>query len=322
MGQLAMNRNVESLGSCEFDLIVVGGGIFGACAAWDAVLRGWSVALIEQSDFGSGASANSFKMVHGGIRYLQHADLVRLRESSFERSAFLRVAPHLVQPLPIAIPTYGHGRKGRVFLGAGMTVYDALTFDRNRGIGDPNRRIPRSRFMDRNEVLDLYPGLPSDGLTGAAIFCDGQMYNPPRLVLAFVQSAADAGAVVANYVEAIGLMRKDDRIVGVVARDHFDGSEIEIRARVTLNAAGPWAEALLGRCSQPVVAETGTYSRDACFIVPRRFDHPYALAVSGQTSDPDAVLSREARHLFAVPWRNHTPYWGLACRRSKWARRG
>src|SRR5271163_4815916 len=102
-----MKRNLGELASDEFDVLVVGGGAFGAAAAWDAALRGLRVALIEQSDFGSGASAECFKMVHGGIRYLQHADVGRLRSSCAERSAMLRIAPHLVTPLPIVVPTYG-----------------------------------------------------------------------------------------------------------------------------------------------------------------------------------------------------------------------
>ena len=96
-----------------YDVVIVGGGIFGACAAWDATLRGLSVAILEQTDFAHAASANCFKMIHGGIRYLQHADVVRLRQSTAERSAFLRVAPHLARPLPIFIPTYGHGPRAR-----------------------------------------------------------------------------------------------------------------------------------------------------------------------------------------------------------------
>src|ERR1700683_2356022 len=114
-----MKRNLEELASDEFDVLVVGGGAFGAAAAWDAALRGLRVALIDQRDFGSGASAECFKMVHGGIRYLQHADIRRLRFSCAQRSALLKIAPHLVNPLPIVIPTYGYGRQGKPFLATG-----------------------------------------------------------------------------------------------------------------------------------------------------------------------------------------------------------
>src|SRR5580658_579415 len=122
-----MKRTLASLTEREFDVLVIGGGAFGAAAAWNASLRGLSVALIDQADFGSGASAECFKMVHGGIRYLQHADIPRLRSSCAERTALLRIAPHLVRPLPIVVPTFGFGRKGKTLLGAGMYLYDLLT---------------------------------------------------------------------------------------------------------------------------------------------------------------------------------------------------
>ncbi len=197
-----MTRDIGAIRGQEFDVLVVGGGAFAACAAWESALRGYSVALIEANDFGSGTSANSFKMVHGGIRYLQHLDLPRLWASCKERSALLRIAPHLVKPLPIALPTYGHGRSGKEFLGAGFLAYDALTVGRNRGIADRSRHIPTASFMSRAEVLNRFDGVDSGKLTGAAVFNDAQMYHPPRLVLAFIVSAIREGAVALNYVEA------------------------------------------------------------------------------------------------------------------------
>jgi glycerol-3-phosphate dehydrogenase len=301
-----VKRRTAELAEQEFDLLIVGGGIFGACAAWDAALRGFSVALIEKEDFGSGASANSFKMVHGGIRYLQHADIRRLRNSCFERSAMLRIAPHLVEPLPIVIPTYGYLQQGKPFLGTGMLLYDLLTYDRNRDIHDKARHIPISRFLSRRQTLDLFPDINRSGLTGATVFSDGQMYNPTRLVLAFVQSAAEAGARICNYIEATSFVKNRHAITGVTARDVLTDEKFGIRARVTLNATGPWAEDLLNRTDEKVAINKGTYSRDACFVIRRRFDHPFALAVQGRTRDPGAVLSREARHLFLVPWRDYT----------------
>ena len=161
-----VERNIKELAQEAYDLVVIGGGIFAACAAWDATLRGLKVGLIEQTDFCAGTSANSFKMVHGGIRYLQHADIVRLRSSCHERSAMLRIAPHLVHPLPIMIPTYGYGKSGKFFLGTGMYLYDLLTLGRNRGIHDPKRHIPWTRFFSRQQVLKEFPDLSADGLTG------------------------------------------------------------------------------------------------------------------------------------------------------------
>jgi glycerol-3-phosphate dehydrogenase len=238
---------------------------------------------------------------------MQHGDVYRVRQSSHERRAFLKVAPHLVSPLPIVIPTYGHGMKGKAALRAGMALYDLLTIDKNRGVPDASRQIPWGRPISRDRILELFPGLEREGLTGGAVFCDGQMYNPPRLVLAFLKSAVAAGAAAANYVEATGLLRKDDTVVGVVARDTLSGDALEIRAKVVLNAAGPYAERLLARAADIRLSPPGTYSRDACFVVPRRLlDGDLALAVQGKTHDPEAVLSRGERHLFIAPWRNYT----------------
>ena len=301
-----MNRDIEALSSKEFDVLVVGGGIFGACAAWDACLRGYSVALIEKEDFCSGVSANSFKVVHGGIRYLQHGDMIRLRSSCSERAALLRVAPHLIKPLPIMIPTYGHGKSGKAFLGAGMYLYDLLTLDRNRKTKDPARTVPWSRLLGRDEVLREFPGLPQERLTGGTVFNDGQIYNPPRHVLSFIKSALEHGACIANYVEAVDILKSGDAAVGVKAHDKVDDESFDIRARVVLNASGPWAERLLNRSAVVDHGPEITYSRDTCFLINRRFTSSHGLAIQGQTHDPDALLSRPARHIFLMPWRKYT----------------
>ena len=303
---VVVRRNVSALARKEFDLVIVGGGIFGICAAWDATQRGLSVALVDRNDFAHATSANCFKIVHGGIRYLQHADVVRIRESSEERNAFLRIAPHLVRPLPIVIPTYGHGVKGKELLGLGLALYDLITWDRNRGILDSERQIPCGHFISRQETIDLFPGLGRDGLTGAAIIYDGQMYNPARLALSFLRSAVEDGAEAANYIEATGFLRSGTRVTGIQARDSLTGEQFHIRGRVVLNAAGPWAERLLGLHLGIGLAPKGTYSRDAFFVVRRALRETHALAINAKTMDPDAILSRQTRHLFLVPWRGYT----------------
>jgi len=301
-----MHRDLPELARTEYDLLIVGGGAAGAAAAREAALRGLKTALIEREDFGAGASAHCFKVVHGGIRYIQHGDVRRLRASCHERSVFLRLAPHLVKPLPFVIPTYGMGKSSKWFLGAGMLIYDLLSADRNLNTNDPSRRIRWTRFFSRDETLAMFPGVPGAGLTGAAAFEDGQMHNPPRLVLAFAMAADQLGASVANYVEAESLLLRDKRVYGVAARDRLTGERFDIRARVVLNAAGPWAEGLLKGVSRSVGTSPGTYSRDACFLINRRPSGPWALALQGATQDADAVLSRSARHLFMVPWRDKT----------------
>jgi glycerol-3-phosphate dehydrogenase len=300
-----MQRNLSALADRVFDVLVIGGGASGAATAREAALRGFATALIEKEDFGHGASAHCFKVVHGGIRYLQHADIKRLRSSCKERANFLRIAPHLVSPLPFVSPTYGQGKDSKWFLGAGMTVYDMLSADVNRHVLDLSRRIKRTKFLSRDAVLNLFPNIERRRLTGAAIFEDGQMYSPPRLVLGFVQAAAELGAVVANHVEAEALISKNSRIEGVTAIDRLTGDRFDIRAKLVINASGPWAEGVLGTLgkSQPAV---GAYSRDTCFVISRKQSVRMALAVQGQKADADALLARNARHLFLVPWRDST----------------
>ena len=259
-----MRRNLSALMDKEYDLIVIGGGAFGACTAWDAALRGLSVALVERGDFCHATSANCFKIVHGGIRYLQHGDLVRLRQSSRERNILLRIAPHLVEPLPIVLPTYGHGMQGKELLNIALKGYDFLTFDRNRGIGDPDRRIPNGRVLTRDETLQLFPDLDRNGLTGAGIIYDGHMYSPPRLTLGVLKSAEEAGAVLVNYVEATEFIQTEKGICGIKARDMLSQQMFEARAKMVVNAAGPWAEELLKRSIGINVTPPSTFSRDAC----------------------------------------------------------
>ena len=304
--ELDLKRRLSELTDVRHDLVVVGGGAFGACAAWEAASRGLSVALVEKGDFCAATSANHLKVVHGGIRYLQHLDFKRVRESCHERSALLRIAPHLVQPLPIVMPTYGRGADGAAMLWAGLRLYDLVAFDRNSGIEDEARRIPGGRIVSRAECLELFPSIEARGLTGAGLFYDGQFYNPPRLVLAFLQSAVGAGARIANYAEATGFIRDQDGVGGVIVRDRLTGAELEVRGKIVLNAAGPWAARLLRTTPDAELPAEPTFSRDAGFVVRGRRGGNHALAMRVGTKDPDAVLSRKGRHVFLVPWRDYS----------------
>src|SRR5690606_35381424 len=189
-------------------------------------------------------------------------------------------------------------------LGAGMLLYDALTADRNVGVRGRDRRIPLTRFLGAGRVQELFPQVERRGLSGAAVFCDAQMYNPTRLVLAIVTAAVEEGALAVNHARAVRLLRSGDTVVGAAVRDELTGETADVRARVVVNAAGPWARELVADNLDRTVQ--GTYSRDACFLVRRKFPHPYALAVQGRTKDPDALVARSARHLFLVPWRQWT----------------
>lgn len=300
-----MKRDLSRLSNTPYDLVIVGGGIFGCCALWEAALRGLKAVLVEKNDFSHATSANHFKVAHCGIRYIQHGDIPRLRESSRERSALMRIAPHLVHTVPILIPTYGHGTKGKLFLGAGMTLYDLLTLDRNNGILE-EKKIKKTRYLDTKKVLSLFPGLPSKGLTGGAVFEEGQMYNPPRLALSFVRAAVEKGADAANHLEAVGVIRKGGRILGLRARDTLTGEALDILCKMVLNTSGPWANQFIREKVGISIKPPPTFSRDLAFVIPRYFENEYGLAMATQTMDADSLVDRGGRHLFAMPWRDCT----------------
>ncbi|MBE0568111.1 MAG: glycerol-3-phosphate dehydrogenase/oxidase [Deltaproteobacteria bacterium] len=301
-----MKKNIRNLTEKEFDLVVVGGGIFGACAAWDATQRGLKVALLEKGDFSHATSAHHLKMVHGGIRYMQHGDVIRVWESSRERAALLKVAPHLVHPLPVVMPTYGHGKKGKTVLRTGVFLYDLLTLNRNRRIPDKGRQIPRGRMITRQEVLKHFPGVDQRGLTGGAVFYDSQMYSPPRLALSFIRSAANAGAEVANYIEVTQFLKRENRVEGIRATNVLTGERLEVRSKMVLNTAGPWASKLLESGMGLHLEQKPVFSRDVCFVVSRPPSGEFALACQIKTGDADAIFSRGGRHLFVAPWRDCT----------------
>ena len=298
-----MKRDIRGLANGYFDLLIVGGGIYGAAAAWDATLRGLSVALIDKADFAGATSANSLKIIHGGLRYLQQADLRRMRESIRERTALLRIAPHLVHPLPVIVPTYGHGLRGREVFAAALLFNDLISRDRD-GLADPDKRLPPGRLLTRQECLELLPGLPDEGLTGAALFYDAQVYNSERLVLSFLRSAAAAGAQVANYVEAVGPLMRGNRVVGVEAEDVLSGQRLAIRARVVLIAAGPWLSSVL-RAFDGKRLGLGIRSAKAVNVVTRQLfqTHAVGLHVHGAPADEGGAAGPGGQLLFIAPWR-------------------
>ncbi len=217
-GGASVKRDLGALAEREHDVVIVGGGIHGVAAAWDAASRGLRVALVEAEDFGSGTSWNSLKTIHGGLRYLQTLDLKRMRESIRERRTLLRIAPALVRPLPFVVPTYGHGPKGREALGLGLWLNDVVSSDRNRGL-PAERQIPHGRLLSRREVLDLFPGVPEDGLNGGASWTDAQVESSERLTIGFARAAADAGAVLCNHLAAVAFLRRGAAVTGIRGRD-------------------------------------------------------------------------------------------------------
>jgi len=301
----SVKRDIGALASREFDLAIVGGGVYGAAIAWDASLRGLTVALVERNDFGSGTSFNSLKTIHGGVRYLQHGDLKRIRESVRERRNLMRVAPHLVHPLPFLVPTYeGSLGRSRAALRLALFVNDLVSWDRNRD-APADKHLPPGRVLSREECLKLAPDLDASGLTGGALWYDAQMYNSDRLTLSFVLSAAREGAVAANFVEAEGFVRRGDRVQGIVAKDSLAGGVFEIRGRMVINASGPSVDRLLARAGGEKRKRL-FHSSKAMNLVTRPLVENVALG-----------LTRGGPLLCIAPWRHvslvgtlHLPYEG------------
>ncbi|MFI5311677.1 MAG: glycerol-3-phosphate dehydrogenase/oxidase [Gemmatimonadales bacterium] len=224
----------ERLARGPFDVLVVGGGINGAGIARDAALRGLRVALVERDDFASGTSSRSSRLVHGGVRYLEHGYLHLVFESSRERHILLDIAPHLVRPLQFTWPVYRGARIPRWKLAAGLWLYDLLAQFRN---------VKRHRTLGVAGVLTMEPRLAHAQLTGGASYYDAAT-DDARLTLANVVDAARAGAVVLNHAEVTSLVFENERAAGLTVRDRFLDRTIEVRAAVLVNATGPWTDAI------------------------------------------------------------------------------
>jgi glycerol-3-phosphate dehydrogenase len=217
------------LESRTFDVLIIGGGITGCGVARDAAMQGLSVALIEREDFAAGTSGRSSRLVHGGLRYLEHGHLHLVFEASRERRTLSRIAPHLVRPLSFTWPVYENARVSRWKLRAGLLLYDALSLFRNLG---------GRRNLRPDDVAALEPGLRALGIQGGAIYYDAAT-DDMRLTLANARSAAELGAAVANHVELREVLQ-DGNLTRAVAIDTLTGATLRIAARVVVSAAGAW----------------------------------------------------------------------------------
>lgn len=294
-----MQRDLTKMSATTYDLIVVGGGITGASTAWDAALRGLKVALLEKDDFAHATTSGSSKLVHGGLRYLVNGELKLVRESLRERRIWENTAPHMVHPLPFILPTYGHGMKSGPVLSIGLAFYDLLSYDRNF-VSDDDKKIPGFRTVSREEALKLMPSLKRDGLTGAKIYYDCQMFAPERLCLECIEGAVEYGADAANYAEVTDFVIESSidtgrRIAGVHVKDRFTGETHMIRGKLVINAAGPWADTLMG------LAEGGAPKRR---LIRSKGIHIITREISGKNAL--AIQSDIGGHFFVIPWRDHT----------------
>ncbi|WP_229072252.1 glycerol-3-phosphate dehydrogenase/oxidase [Actinoplanes sp. DH11] len=272
----------------EIDVLVVGAGVVGAGAALDAATRGLSVGLIEARDFASGTSSRSSKLIHGGLRYLEMLDFSLVREALRERGLLIqKLAPHLVRPVPFLLPLQ-HRAWERLYLGAGVALYDTLA------LSGGNTGLPRHRHLSRMEALKAFPSLRPESLIGAIRYYDAQV-DDARHTMFLVRTAAAHGAHVAPRTEMIGFLREGRRVVGVRARDVESGAEFDIRARTVINATGVWT----GDSQAMLAGERGQFkiaaSKGIHLVVPRD-------RISARTG---MILRTATSVLFVIPWDRH-----------------
>jgi glycerol-3-phosphate dehydrogenase len=284
-------RDLPRLAEREFDVLVVGGGIYGLTTAYDAAQRGLAVAVIDRGDFGGATSFNHLKTIHGGLRYLQSADFARMRAAVRERRTFARIAPRLVAPVAFVMPTGASLTRNQFAMRAAVMVDALLAGDRNTGVDD-GRRLPAGRVIAGRECRRLFDGA-IDLVSSAVLWYDYVTVNGERLTLSFAKAAATHGAILANYVEACSALRSGPRIAGVGARDSLTGRTFEIRARVLVNATGPWGRKMLDRAE---VAGRRWPLLKAMNLVTSRPARQTALVASAPSG----------RALVMLPWNGHT----------------
>ena len=311
---VARERALEVLERESFDLLVIGGGITGAGVALDAASRGYSVALVERSDYASGTSSRSSKLVHGGLRYLQNFDLGLVREALLERSLMVKLAPHLVRPLQMVVPAFGGARPDRL-VGIGLNMYDVMAAPALRGRREARRnaqqrasRAPgeeepdsdwspaRHRMISGEEVGSLLPALAQRSPTSGYLFYDCQT-DDVRLVLTVLGEAERFGAICANRLqvtEFLGQAGIGEPLAGVKALDGESGQEILIRAANVINATGVWADQLRSE-ELHTEAEVPT-------IVPSRGTHVLVANADLSLHAGAIVPAGEGRSIFALPW--------------------
>ncbi|WP_300680505.1 glycerol-3-phosphate dehydrogenase/oxidase [Nocardioides sp.] len=275
-------------GEGELDVLVVGGGVVGAGVALDAVTRGLATGLVEQRDLASGTSSRSSKLVHGGLRYLEMLDFALVREALEERGLLLtRLAPHLVRPVPFLYPLT-HRLWERPYVGAGLMMYDGMAMAGKYDMG-----LPRHRHLTRKGVARIAPDFRTDEISGAIQYYDAQV-DDARLVMTVARTAARHGAHVATRVRVTGFLREGERVVGVRALDLEHDRELEIRAKVVVNAAGVWTDEIQelvgGRGALQVQASKGVH-----LVVPR----------DRIRSESGIILRTEKSVLFVIPWGRH-----------------
>ncbi|MET0997727.1 MAG: glycerol-3-phosphate dehydrogenase/oxidase [Marmoricola sp.] len=291
LGPGSRAKALDAMEAGGLDVLVVGAGVVGAGTALDAVSRGLSTALVEQRDFASGTSSRSSKLVHGGLRYLEMFDFGLVKEALEERGLLLtKLAPHLVRPVPFLYPL--HHTWERPYVGAGLVLYDGMAALGARA-GKHEMGVPRHKHLFRKQLARIAPDLRTDELAGAIRYYDCQV-DDARLVMNIARTAAAYGAHVASRTKVTGFLREGDRVVGVRVVDLENDREIEVRAKVVVNAGGVWTneiqEMLGGLGALNVEASKGIH-----LVVPR----------DRIRSDAGFITKTSVSVLFVIPWGRH-----------------
>ena len=300
-----MKRDISLLKNHPFDAVVIGGGIHGATIFHQLAAAGLRIALIEKDDFGGGTSANSLKILHSGLRYLQHLNFKRIRESIRSRKYFMQMAPHLITPMPCIMPTYGLGIEGKPVMAIALPLFDIIGCDRNQGAPATNR-VGRGRILSRRECLRIGPGIKPEGLTGAALWYDDLIVNTERMTLTFIKEAMRHNAACANYLKAEKIVITDRQVRGVQVADQLTGETFLVQSPLVINAAGPWLADIQRKSLQ--FPTTEDLAKAVNIVVDKALFPGYGVGLAGTSDyvDQDAALKRSKRLFFFAPWQNRT----------------
>lgn len=291
-----MERFIDTYQGEEFDVIVVGGGISGASVAYDAASRGLKVALVEKNDFSNATSSATSKLIHGGVRYLANLEFDLVRESLRERRVLENIAPNFVYPMPMLMAHDNRSiTNNKWVVRAGLVLYDLLGWDKSR-VWDKSKKIPNFSMVSKKNTLAKEPGLRADMVSGASIFYDCSSIFPERFTLAFVKSAAAFGAKVANYTCVDDFIHEGGKVKGVKVTDLVNNKKHEIRATVTINCGGPWADIILGMAGPNGPESKLRRSEGIHIITKKRASDKYTVGCRTQ----------DGKHFFLIPWRGHT----------------